>query len=73
MRFRLKVRAELARQGLRRVLSAGKGHSVEGGSPPVSHDTSILDRKLFATLQTKTSRMTLKLPDDRKKSKTVEE
>ena len=66
------VREELDRQGLRRVPSAGKGHNVEGGSPPVSHDTSILDGNLFATLQTEASRMTLKLPKDPKKSKTVQ-
>ena len=66
------VRKELDRQGLRRVPSAGKGHNVEGGSPPVSHDRSILDGNLFATLQTEASRMTLKLPKDPKKSKTVQ-
>lgn len=66
------VRQELDRQGLRRVPSAGKGHNVEGGSPPVSHDTSILDGNLFSTLQTEASRLTLQLPKDPKKSKTVQ-
>ena len=45
---------------------------MKGGSLPVPHDTSILDGNLFATLQTEASRMTLKLPEDPKKSKTVQ-
>ena len=66
------VREELTRQGLRRVPSAGRGHNVGGGSPSVSHDTPILDGNLVATLQTEASRMTLKLPKDPLKSKTVQ-
>ena len=38
----------------------------------MSHDTSILDGNLFATLQTEASRMTLQLPNDPTKSKTVQ-
>lgn len=66
------VRDEIEKQGLRRIPSAGKGHNVLGGSPPTSHDTSILDGNLFATLQTEASRMALSLPKDPNKSKTVQ-
>ena len=38
----------------------------------MSHNTSILDGNLFATLQTEASRMTLKHSKDPKKSKTVQ-
>ena len=38
----------------------------------MTHDTSILDGNLFATIQTEASRMTLKLPEDQKKRKTVQ-
>ena len=66
------VRDELKKQGLRPIPSAGKGHNVENGSPPVSHDTSILDGNLFATLQTEAARLTMQLPEDPRKSRTVQ-
>ena len=38
----------------------------------MSHDTSVLDGNLFSMLQTEASRLTLQLPKDLKKSKTVQ-
>ena len=66
------VRKAIKEEGLRRIKSAGKGHNAENSSPPTSHDTSIFDGNLFATLQNEASRLTLQLPEDPKKSKTVQ-
>ena len=65
------VRDEIVRQGLRRIPSAGKGHNVEGGSPPTSHDASILDGN-FSALQHEAFQLTLNLPKDPRKCKTVQ-
>ena len=53
------VQAEFTDADMGLLLSAGRFHEVEGGSPPVSHDLSILDGNLFATLQSEAARKTL--------------
>lgn len=52
-------------------LNTKRQEILASSSPPESHDTSILDGNLFATLQTEESCTALKLPKDPKKSKTV--
>lgn len=51
------------------IPSSGRGHEVKNGSPPTSHDTSILDGNLFATLQTEASAKTLALKPSKKQSR----
>lgn len=57
------VREAFNKAGMKVIPSAGKGHNVPKGSPPLSHDLSILDGNLFATLQHDASRATLRAID----------
>ena len=50
----------LAKFDISLIPSAGVHHNVKNGSPPTSHDTSILDGNLFNTFQHEVSVKTLK-------------
>jgi len=54
------------------VSSAGKGHNVQNGSPPVPNDTSVLDGNLFSTLQTEAYRLALQIPKDPEEAKPLQ-
>ena len=54
------VKKALAEFGVSPIPSAGEPHNVKNGSPPTSHDTSILDGNMFNTFQHEVSVKTLK-------------
>ena len=54
------------------IPSAGCGHNVKNGSPPTSHDLSILAGNLFSTFQSKVSLNTLALPHSPRQTQTCQ-
>jgi hypothetical protein len=66
------VKRAFAEFGIEVLPSSGYTSKVIGGSPPTSHDLSILDGNLFNTFQTTVSQQTLALPADPKQTQTCQ-
>ena len=65
------VKETFAAHDITMIPSSVRFHEVKNCSPPTSHDLSVLDGNLFAQLQSKASRNTLKVKSS-KQSETCE-
>jgi hypothetical protein len=66
------VKDAFAEFGIEMIPSSGYTDKVKNGSPPTSHDFSILDGNLFNTFQTTVSMKTLALPPNPKQTMTCQ-